>query len=88
MLAGYTQVFMPALGGFVVAYFPLFLLGAVFGRLMDDSVLRHRTLDRRAFPPKWPVSRRNAGGRRDPPQAGDGLDAIARHRRVRRPGTG
>jgi H+/gluconate symporter-like permease len=37
LLASYTQVFMPALGGFVIAYFPLFLLGAVFGRLMDDS---------------------------------------------------
>ncbi len=37
LLASYTQVFMNALGGFVIAYFPLFLLGAVFGRLMDDS---------------------------------------------------
>jgi H+/gluconate symporter-like permease len=37
LLASYTQVFMPALGAFVIAYFPLFLLGAVFGRLMDDS---------------------------------------------------
>lgn len=37
LLASYTQVFMPALGGFVVAFFPLFLLGAVFGRLMEAS---------------------------------------------------
>lgn len=37
LLASYTQVFMPALGGFVVLYFPLFLLGAVFGKLMDAS---------------------------------------------------
>jgi H+/gluconate symporter-like permease len=37
VLAGYTQIFMPALGGFAVSYFPLFLLGAVFGRLMDAS---------------------------------------------------
>ncbi len=36
-LASYAQVFMPALGGFVVAFFPLFLLGAVFGRLMEAS---------------------------------------------------
>ncbi|MDP3422201.1 MAG: GntP family permease [Burkholderiaceae bacterium] len=37
LLASYTQVFMPALGGFVVMFFPLFLLGAVFGKLMEDS---------------------------------------------------
>lgn len=36
-LGGYTQIFMGGMGGFVVAYFPLFLLGAIFGRLMDDS---------------------------------------------------
>jgi H+/gluconate symporter-like permease len=37
LLAAYTQVFMTALGGFVIKYFPLFLLGAIFGRLMNDS---------------------------------------------------
>jgi H+/gluconate symporter-like permease len=37
LLASYTQVFMPALGGFIVLYFPLFLLGAVFGKLMEAS---------------------------------------------------
>ncbi len=37
LLASYTQVFMPALGGFVIAFFSLFLLGAVFGKLMEDS---------------------------------------------------
>ncbi|MDP2054190.1 MAG: Na+/H+ antiporter NhaC family protein [Acidobacteriota bacterium] len=37
MLAIYTQVFMISLGGFVAKYFPLFLLGAIFGRLMSDS---------------------------------------------------
>ncbi|MEX1167575.1 MAG: GntP family permease [Hydrogenophaga sp.] len=37
LLASYTQVFMPALGGFIVSFFPLFLLGAVFGKLMEDS---------------------------------------------------
>jgi H+/gluconate symporter-like permease len=36
-LGSYTQVFMVAAGGFVVSFFPLFLLGAVFGRIMDDS---------------------------------------------------
>ncbi|MCL4746664.1 MAG: GntP family permease [Burkholderiaceae bacterium] len=37
LLASYTQIFMKALGGFVVLFFPLFLLGAVFGKLMEDS---------------------------------------------------
>jgi H+/gluconate symporter-like permease len=37
LLASYTQVFMKALGGFVTLYFPLFLLGAVFGKLMEAS---------------------------------------------------
>jgi H+/gluconate symporter-like permease len=36
-LASYTQVFMKALGGFIVLYFPLFLLGAIFGKLMEAS---------------------------------------------------
>jgi H+/gluconate symporter-like permease len=36
-LATYTQILMPAAGQFIITYFPLFLLGAVFGRLMDDS---------------------------------------------------
>lgn len=37
VLASYTQVFMPAAGGFIALYFPLFLLGAIFGRFMEDS---------------------------------------------------
>ena len=37
MLASYTQVFMPALAGYLLNYFPLFLLGAIFGQLMADS---------------------------------------------------
>ncbi len=37
VLASYTQVFMTATGGFIVQYFPLFLLGAVFGKLMEAS---------------------------------------------------
>lgn len=37
MLAGYTQVFMTAAGGFVVQFFPLFLLGALFGKVMEGS---------------------------------------------------
>jgi H+/gluconate symporter-like permease len=37
LLASYTQVFMKALSGFVMLYFPLFLLGAIFGKLMEAS---------------------------------------------------
>ncbi|EKE75853.1 GntP family permease [Gallaecimonas xiamenensis] len=37
LLGTYTQIFMTGLGGYVVKYFPLFLLGAIFGKLMDDS---------------------------------------------------
>jgi H+/gluconate symporter-like permease len=37
LLPVYTQVFMKAMGGYVVQFFPLFLLGAVFGKLMDES---------------------------------------------------
>lgn len=37
VLATYTQVFMTALGGFVISFFPLFLLGAIFGKVMADS---------------------------------------------------
>src|SRR5690554_575123 len=33
----YTQVFMVQLGGFSIKYFPIFLLGAIFGKLMEDS---------------------------------------------------
>ncbi len=37
LLGSYTQVFMQATGGFIIQYFPLFLLGAVFGKLMESS---------------------------------------------------
>lgn len=37
LLASYTQVFMGAAGDFIVRFFPLFLLGAIFGKLMEDS---------------------------------------------------
>jgi H+/gluconate symporter-like permease len=37
LLATYTQTFMPALGNYLAKFFPLFLLGAIFGKLMDDS---------------------------------------------------
>ncbi|MCX7553503.1 GntP family permease [Marinicella sp. S1101] len=37
MLGIYTQVFMTKMGGFAIKYFPIFLLGAIFGKLMEDS---------------------------------------------------
>lgn len=37
VLAGYTQIFMQAAGEFVMAFFPLFLLGALFGKVMEAS---------------------------------------------------
>ena len=33
----YTEVFMKGLGGFVISYFPIFLLGSLFGSIMTDS---------------------------------------------------
>src|SRR5262247_2682420 len=37
LLASWTQTFMRSGAGFFAQFFPLFLLGAVFGKLMDDS---------------------------------------------------
>ena len=37
LLPLYTDTFMGALSGYVLQYLPLFLLGALFGRLMADS---------------------------------------------------
>ncbi|MEM8553793.1 MAG: GntP family permease [Pseudomonadota bacterium] len=37
VLATYTQVFLPALGDYLVKFFPLFLLGAIFGKVMQDT---------------------------------------------------
>ena len=37
LLAHWTQTFMGATGGFLAQFFPLFLLGALFGKLMEDS---------------------------------------------------
>lgn len=36
-MATYTQEFMPSLGNYVTANFPMFLLGAIFGKVMDDT---------------------------------------------------
>lgn len=36
-IPAYTDIFMTALSGFLLKFFPIFLLGALFGRLMADS---------------------------------------------------
>lgn len=38
LLAYYTQIFMSSLGKYVVQYFPVFLLGAIFGKIMSDTL--------------------------------------------------
>ena len=37
LLASWTQTFMFSAATFLAQFFPLFLLGALFGKLMDDS---------------------------------------------------
>jgi H+/gluconate symporter-like permease len=37
LLATYTQIFMGSVGEFIKNFFPLFLLGALFGKLIEDS---------------------------------------------------
>jgi H+/gluconate symporter-like permease len=37
LLANWTQIFMGSAARFLAQFFPLFLLGAIFGKLMDDS---------------------------------------------------
>ena len=37
LLANWTQTFMGSAADFIAQFFPLFLLGALFGKLMDDS---------------------------------------------------
>src|SRR4051794_9193689 len=37
LLAHWTQTFMTSAAGFLAQFFPLFLLGALFGKLMEDS---------------------------------------------------
>lgn len=36
-LASLTQVFMPGMAGFIAAQFPVFILGAILGKVMEDS---------------------------------------------------
>ena len=60
LLGLYTQVFMTSAGGFVISFFPLFLLGAIFGRLMNDSgaaksIAAGLVTGRRSWPWCWPA---------------------------------
>lgn len=36
LLATYTQIFMYKLGDYLIKFFPIFMLGAIFGKLMED----------------------------------------------------
>lgn len=45
ILATYTQIFMASVGQFVKDFFPLFLLGALFGKLMEDSGAANKIAD-------------------------------------------
>src|ERR1700745_1277370 len=37
VLANWTQIFMGSAAQFLAQFFPIFLLGALFGKLMEDS---------------------------------------------------
>lgn len=37
LMAHYTEKFMVSLGGYVKSYFPIFLLGAILGKMLEDS---------------------------------------------------
>lgn len=37
LMATYTQIFMQSVGNFIISFFPIFLLGAVLGKFLEDS---------------------------------------------------
>jgi H+/gluconate symporter-like permease len=37
LLLNYTEIYMPSMAGYFRNFFPIFLLGAVFGKLMDET---------------------------------------------------
>src|SRR5215475_14559541 len=57
LLAHWTQTFMRSAAGFLAQFFPLFLLGALFGKLMEDSgsVAAIANFMTRAFGPRRAV---------------------------------
>ena len=38
ILGAYTQIFMANVGQFIISFFPLFLLGAIFGKLISGRM--------------------------------------------------
>jgi H+/gluconate symporter-like permease len=44
LLAHWTQTFMGSAARFIMQFFPIFLLGALFGKLMEDRPLRGNLL--------------------------------------------
>ena len=66
LLAHWTQTFMGSAARFIMQFFPIFLLGALFGKLMEDRPLRGNLLrgsnyaevveaSGRAMPPRPPA---------------------------------
>src|SRR5699024_11472676 len=53
LLATYTDIFMPAMAGFVGSYFPIFLTGAIFGALMLFSGYATDRSDERRVGEEW-----------------------------------
>ena len=39
VMPGYTELFMAKTVGYIKAFFPVFMLGAVFGKVMEDTLL-------------------------------------------------
>lgn len=57
LLASYTQIFMPALANYLMQYFPIFVLGAIFGKVMNDSGAAYSIADfiRRKLGPQYAI---------------------------------
>src|SRR6202046_4605409 len=67
LLAHWTQTFMGSTAGFLAQFFPLFLLGALFGKLMEDSgsvAATARFMTQRLRPPRAVVAGVVAGALR------------------------
>lgn len=45
VLPTYTELFMVKMVGYIKNFFPIFMLGAVFGKIMEDS----------GAPVRWPI---------------------------------
>src|ERR1700680_460832 len=72
LLAHWTQTFMLSAASFLAQFFPLFLLGALFGKLMEDSgsvTAIASFMTRRLGPPRAVVAGVRAGALRsgEPP---------------------